>query len=381
MIYFDNSSTSNKKPFGVKLAVLKSLCRKYSANPGRSSHNLSLNAANEIFETRQLANSLFNCGDISHVVFTGGCTEALNIAIYGTVKKGGHVITTSNEHNSVIRPLKDLENKGIISLTVVDTNNKGFVTADMLEKAIVKETYLVVTNHTSNVTGATCNVKEIGKMCKRHKLLYLVDAAQSAGHQKIDMHKDNIDILCAAGHKGLLCMQGVGLLLFKEGVTIEPLKRGGTGTYGEQLLPPNTPPESLEAGTSPTPNIMSLKAGLKYVIKNFDKINRKIHRLTKYLIDELIKFPKVKLYTAPDCYNGVVSFTVKGREPSEITDYLNRKKIYVRSGLHCAPLVHTKMGTVKSGGTIRASLSHYNSKRQIDRFLREIKNICDDVCQ
>ena len=375
MIYLDNASTTNKKPLSVKWAVFKALTKKYCANPGRSSHRLSLNAGNEIFETRQLVNDFFNVGAVEHIIFTSGCTEALNTAIFGTVKPCGNVIITSNEHNSVARPLKQLENNGKITLTIVDSNEKGIVEPKDIERAIKSNTYLIVVNQTSNVTGATQDIKTIGKICKKHKILFMVDCAQSAGHKKIDMINDNIDIICVAGHKGLLAMQGVGLLCYQSHVDIKPIKFGGTGTYGEMLLPPVTPPESLEAGTGASPNIFSLKAGIKYVQKHFDKINSKIESLTKYLFDELSKLDFVKLYTQKDCYNGVVSFTIKNHEPSEVVDFLNEHNICVRSGLHCAPLVHERLGTIKTGGTIRVSIGHTNKKRELDKLIKLLKEM------
>ncbi len=375
MIYLDNASTTNKKPFGVKWQVFKAMTKKYCANPGRSAHKLSLNASNEVFETRMLVNDFFNVGCIEHIVFTSGCTEALNTAIFGLLKKGDHVIISHNEHNSVARPLKRLENNGIIELTILPVDENYHINLKQLEDEIKPNTALVVINHTSNVVGATQDLEKIGEICQKHKVKFMVDTAQSAGHQKIDMQTQHIDILCSAGHKGLLALQGVGVLCYKENINIEPLKFGGTGTFGELLLPPNTPPESMEAGTGATPNIMSLKAGIKYVQKNFDKINSKIESLTKYLIDNLLEMENVTLYTKPDCYSGVVSFTLKNHEPSEVVDYLNQKGICVRSGLHCAPLVHEYLGTIKTGGTIRVSISHYNKKWEINKLLKHLKEL------
>lgn len=380
MIYLDNASTTNHKPLCVKMAVLKSLKHKYCANPGRSAHFFSLNAGNEIFETRQLVNDFFNVGAINHVVFTSGCTEALNTAIFGTLKKGGHVIISSNEHNSVARPLKKLENEGQISLTIIQTDKNGVISPNQIESAINSKTYLVVINHTSNVTGVTQEIRSIGAICKKHNLLFLVDTAQSAGHKQIDMMRDNIDILCTAGHKGLMALQGVGLLCYRQNVNIEPIKFGGTGTYGEMLLPPTTPPESLEAGTGASPNIFSLKAGIKYVSKHFDKINNKIESLTKFLLEQLAKMDNVVIYTPKNCFNGVVSFNIKNHEPADVANYLNKKHICVRSGLHCAPLVHENLGTIKTGGTVRVSISNFNKKWEIKRLIKCIKNMLQTNC-
>ena len=378
MIYLDNASTTNHKPLCVKWAMLKSMLKKYCANPGRSSHKYSLNAGNVVYETREKLNEFFGNDCVNNVIFTSGCTEALNLAIFGTIKKGGNVVYTSNEHNSVARPLESLKAKGIISTTLVETNDLGVVTPDMIEKAISSDTYLVVVNQTSNVTGATSDVCAIGKICKKHNVLFLVDGAQSAGHQKIDMVSDNISMLAVAGHKGLLAGQGIGALLFRNGVEVSPQKFGGTGTYSEQLLPPITYPESLEAGTGATPLVFSLNAGVDYVKKHFYKINNKICLLTKYLLDEIKKLDEIVLFTQPNDYNGVVSFRVKNVSPSDVVEYFNENGICVRGGLHCAPLCHKKMGTI-DGGTVRVSISSFNHKWEIKKFICKLKQFLREV--
>lgn len=378
MIYLDNASTTNHKPLCVKWAMLKSMLKKYCANPGRSSHQYSLNAGNMVYETREILNEFFGNDCVNNVIFTSGCTEALNLAIFGTIKKGGNVVYTSNEHNSVARPLESLKAKGIISTTLVETNNLGVVTPDMIEKTISSDTYLVIVNQTSNVTGATSDVCAIGKICKKHNVLFLVDGAQSAGHQKIDMVNDNISMLAVAGHKGLLAGQGIGALLFRNGVEVSPQKFGGTGTYSEQLLPPVTYPESLEAGTGATPLVFSLNAGVDYVKKHFYKINNKICLLTKYLLDEIKKLDGIVLFTQPNDYNGVVSFRVKNVSPSDVVEYFNENGICVRGGLHCAPLCHKKMGTL-DGGTVRVSISSFNHKWEIKKFIGKLKQFLSEV--
>lgn len=378
MIYLDSASTTNHKPLCVKWAMLKSMLKKYCANPGRSSHQYSLNAGNMVYETREILNEFFGNDCVNNVIFTSGCTEALNLAIFGTIKKGGNVVYTSNEHNSVARPLESLKSKGIITTTLVETNNLGVVTPDMIEKTISSDTYLVIVNQTSNVTGATSDVCAIGKICKKHNVLFLVDGAQSAGHQKIDMVNDNISMLAVAGHKGLLAGQGIGALLFRNGVEVLPQKFGGTGTYSEQLLPPVTYPESLEAGTGATPLVFSLNAGVDYVKKHFYKINNKICLLTKYLLDEIKKLNGIVLFTQPNDYNGVVSFRVKNVSPSDVVEYFNENGICVRGGLHCAPLCHKKMGTL-DGGTVRVSISSFNHKWEIKKFIGKLKQFLSEV--
>lgn len=375
MIYFDNASTTNKKPLCVKVSMLKALTKKYSANPGRSGHNLSVNASIKVFDARENFNCKFNNDDVCHVIFTSGCTESLNLAILGTAKKGGHIVITSNEHNSVARPVAYLKEQGIIDYTVVQAKKDRKINPIDIEKAIKTNTYLVITNHCSNVTGVVIDIEEIGKICKKHNIMYLVDGAQSCGHIKIDMVKQNIDILAIAGHKGLLGPQGVGVLLYRQNININPIKFGGTGSHGEKLLPPIEPPESLEAGTSANPNILALNSGLNYVYKHFDKFNDKIKKVTKFILQELSKMQYVKLYTPIDCYNGVISFTILGVENTEVATYLNSKGICIRSGMHCAPLVHQNLGSLSGGGTCRISVGNNNTIYQAKKLIKEIKNL------
>ena len=378
MIYLDNASTTNKKPLSVKYSILKAFCKKYCANPGRSSHKYSLNAEKIVFQTRERARVFFNNDSVQNVIFTSGCTEALNLAIFGTLKKGGNVVYTTNEHNSVARPLQFLRDKKLITTTLVHTDKDGTTNPKNIEKAISDDTYLVIVNQTSNVTGATSDISAIGEVCKKHNVLFLVDGAQSAGHQKIDMIADNISMLAVAGHKGLLAGQGIGMLIFKDGVCVNPTKFGGTGTFSEQLLPPISYPESLEAGTSPTPMIFGLNAGMKYVEKHFDNINKKIEKLTKLLIDSLCEIEDIQLYTDKHCYNGVVSFRIKNIEPSDVVQYLNSNGICVRSGLHCAPLCHKRQGTI-DGGTIRVSISSFNHRWEIKKLVSTLKRFIDNL--
>lgn len=379
MIYFDNASTTNKKPLSVKLAMLKALSKKYCANPGRSGHDISINASMEIYKTRENFNKYFNNDNECNVIFTSGCTEALNLAIFGSVKKGGHIIITSNEHNSVARTVAHLKKEGIIDYTIIQADKDRKINPEEIEKAIKSNTYMVITNHCSNVTGVLTDISKVGEICKKHKLLYLVDSAQSAGHQKIDMINQNIDMLAIAGHKGLLGPQGVGVLIFKNDVKIKPLKHGGTGSHGEKLLPPNEYPESLEAGTSATPNIIALNCGLNYVKKHFNKMNEKIEKITKFILDNLYEEEKLIIYTPKNCYNGVISFGIKDKSIRELATYLNEKGICVRSGMHCAPLVHMNLGTIDNGGTCRISVGHNNNLKQAKLLIKYIKSFINET--
>lgn len=374
MIYLDNAATTNKKPLCVKIAVLKALSKKYCANPGRSSHALSMNAALHILKARDAFSNYFNLNNSSQVIFTSGCTHALNLAILGSVKEGGHVITTIYEHNSVLRPLFDLEEKGKIKLTIVKPNLYGEITIKELKTALKPNTYLLAVNHISNVTGYEMNLEECGKFCKENNLLFLVDAAQSGGHKRIDMTKNNINLLAVAGHKGFYAPQGVGVLL-ENNVELNPILFGGTGVFSELEHMPNITPESYEAGTTCTPNIFGLLGGLKYVIKHEHKIEKKIKKHTKFLIENLNNLKEVTLYTKPTNLNGVVSFNLKNKSSQEVANELSeRYHICVRSGLHCAPLVHKHFGTTEEG-MVRASLGYHTTKKQLKKLLFAIKQL------
>lgn len=371
MIYFDNSATTNFKPLSVKYCVLENLMKKNIANPGRSGHNLSVKLGNKIYKARENFAKFFNISPFD-VIFTSGCTEALNLGIFGTVKRNSHIITTINEHNSVLRALKKIEREYNIEITYVKPKDY-FVTDSEIEKNIRENTYMVIVNHTSNVTGATCDIESIGKVCKRHNIMFMVDGAQSVGHIKIDMQKCNINMLAIAGHKGLHGITGVGALLINMKKTIYPLRYGGTGTESENLIQPTIRPEGLESGTLNYLNILAFEKGLLYTEKNFEKINNKIGDLTQYLLKKLNEIKNIEVYSCENNRSGVVSFNIINEPSSKISDYLNSCNIYIRSGLHCAPLVHKSLGTLVNG-TCRVSLDFVNTKRQIDKLIVVLKS-------
>ena len=374
MIYLDNASTTHKKPIEVIKAVNLAIT-KFSANPGRSGHNLSLETAVEVAKTRENLCKYFNCEKPEHVIFPSGCTESLNLAILGTAKAGGHVIATVFEHNSSLRPLFELEKEGVIELSIVSPKNKEKITRQDIEPHIKENTYLIVSTHVSNVDGAETDIENIGKLCKENNILYLVDAAQSAGHKKIDMQKNNINFLALAGHKGLYGIQGVGALLINGNTLPKPIKFGGTGTQSISVYQPTEAPECFESGTIATPNILSLNAGLKFVKNNEKEIEEKERKLTLYTINQLKKIEDFIIYTSEKNLNGVIAFNHINYDSSEIADFLNTKGICVRSGLECAPLKHKFLGTEKTG-IVRISLSFFTKKFEIDCLisaLREIK--------
>lgn len=375
MIYLDNSATTNHKPFCVKKDVFLSLTKKYSANPNRSGYKISNNLASKILNVREKLTNHFNCECIENCIFTSGCTEALNLAILSSYIQGGHVITTSYEHNSVLRPLHKLQEENKISLTILKPNKNGEINLKDFENALRPSTYLIACTYTSNVTGYTNKIKEIGYFCKDNNLLFLVDCAQSAGHEIIDMQKLNIDFLAIAGHKGFYALTGIGALLVSNRGKkfLKPIKYGGTGTNSNSPLQPNDFPDGFESGTCNTTGILSLGAGISFVEKKQEKINATIYRLTKFLFEQLQTIKEVKIYPNNNFNSGVVSFNIENYASNDVGNFLNEKfNICVRTGLHCAPLIHKFYGTINTG-MIRVSLSYFNTKKDINKLIYALK--------
>ncbi len=375
MIYLDNSSTTHKKPLGVKLSQSIGIT-KYSINPNRAGYKQALKLSEKIFNCRELLAQKVNTTP-DQIIFTSGCTMALNMAIFGTAKKNGHIITTIFEHNSVLRALERIKETYGITYTTLTPNKNGQILASEISKAIKSNTYMIIINHTSNVTGATQNIETIGKLCKKHNLLFLVDCAQSMGHESINMIKMNINMLSIAGHKGLYAPTGIGVLAINN-ATVKPLLYGGTGTYSESTKQPLDYPDGMESGTHNVSGILGLYSGLKFVNKHQNKINKKITTLTKYLLKEMNKIKNVEIFNHSE-KSGVVSFTVKNMDSNTVSNILDEKfNITTRSGLHCAPLVHKYFKTIKNGMT-RVSLSYFNSKKDIKKFIEALKKIALNI--
>ncbi len=374
MIYLDNSASTYYKPLSVKWAVLKALFL-HTANAGRSGHTASRRSADAVYDVREVLAKAFG-GEPDRVVFTSGCTESLNLAIRGSAREGGHIITTCFEHNSVLRTLEYLKEQGKIDYTVVSPKSKDFViTTEELEAVLKSNTYMLIVNHISNVVGVKQDISTLGKWAKEKGLLFLVDGAQSAGHEKIDIKSQSIDMLALAGHKGLYGLCGIGALVIGEGVSLAPIKYGGTGTFSESLKQPNGIPEGLESGTLPIIPIISMGKGCEYAYKTLDIRDYKEKYLTQKIISWLKALDGVIVYTPDSATNGVVAFNIKGKDASEVADILNDKyNIAVRSGLQCAPLVHRFLGTI-DGGVVRASIGRGNTIKQIDKFIQAVKEI------
>ena len=374
MIYFDNSATSRIKPPEVIMGVLGGLT-KYSANPGRAGHDLSLATSIEVMGVREKIRSHVGALSAENIIFTSNCSEALNYAILGSAKRGGHIIITCNEHNSVYRPVEFLKRNYNISYSVCQTDSNGMISAHEIEKLMTPRTYLVVCNHISNVNGDMADIHEIGKLCFDKNILFLVDGAQSLGHEKIDMQKDYIDFLAIAGHKGLMGPQGSGALVINGNIKLNPLKHGGSGTNSVESVMPDDYPERLEAGTIATPCILGLGAGVEYVDKHFDEITQKIQAVSIYAFNQLEKLDNIIMYTKRNnAKNGVIAFNVKNLQSTTVADILNQHGICVRAGLHCAPLKHKSLGTLENG-CVRISFSHFNTNDEVDELIKILKTL------
>lgn len=380
MIYFDNAATSFPKPDIVYDKIMK-VMKEYGANPGRSGHKLSLKVSREIFETRDLISQLFNIEDPMNIVFTFNCTESLNMGIKGVLEPGDHVITTSMEHNSVLRPIKHLEKDGIES-TIVEANKKGLIDPLDIQKAIRPNTKLIVITHISNLTGSIQPIEEIGIIARENNIYYLVDAAQSAGVYNIDVEKMNIDLLAFPGHKELLGPQGTGGLYIREGINIEENFQGGTGSVSDSLEQPEVKPDRYESGTTNAPGIIGLGEGIRYIIdKGIDNIRQYKKELTKYFIEEVIEIDGIKVYGPLDLNKqaAVVSINITDISSSEIAYILDEEyNIAVRSGMHCAPLAHKTIGSFQQG-TVRFSFGIFNTYEEIDYAIKSIKEIVKDI--
>ncbi len=373
MIYLDNSATTLIKPKQVVSAVNDSLLH-YSANPGRSGHQASIKCALEIEKTREHIAKHFGLPLPQNVIFTSNCTSALNMAIFGYLNKGDHVITTENEHNSVLRPLEKLKKEGILEYDVAFQSSPIGIKLEDIKPLVKKNTTMIICNHISNVNGATAAIQEIGKFCKEKQILFLLDCAQSCGHEKINMQSDHINLLAFAGHKGFYAPLAIGGLLINTEKPPKPLLYGGTGTNSLELFQPSSLPERLESGTISSPLILGLNAGINFVEEHFDEIKYKLDDLSTYLNFVLNKL-EFSVYTQPENANGVIAFNIKDIDSSEVATLLSEKYgICVRGGYHCAPLKHRALGTLNQGA-VRVSLSYFNTFSDVQKLIFALKNI------
>lgn len=380
MVYFDNAATTFPKPEIVYTSIMEAM-REYGANPGRSGHKLALKASRGIYDTRELLCKIFNAKNPMNIILTFNATESLNIGIKGVLKPGDHVITTSMEHNSVLRPIKYLEKFGIES-TIVEADEKGRINVLDIEKSIKSNTKLIVNTHVSNLTGTIMPVEDIGKLARNNGIIYMVDAAQSAGVYDIDVDKMNIDILAFPGHKGLLGPQGTGGLYIRDELQLEGFMHGGTGSASHSLIQPDIYPDKFESGTANASGIVGLGAGIKYILdRGINDIKEYEESLTKHFIEEVRKIDGIKLYGPLNIMEqgGVVALNIKDADSSEVSYILDQEyDIAVRPGLHCAPLAHKTIGTLEQGA-VRFSFGIFNSHEEIELSIKALRDIAKEV--
>ena len=372
MIYFDNSATGGRKPDCVLTAVQSAM--RICANPGRSGHKLSLTCAKLVEDCRNTLNQHFNGYGYDRVIFTKNCTEALNIALFGLLKQGDHVIVTCMEHNSVLRPLYFMQKQKRITFDVcpIKHTERGYhVDLEALSSLIKPNTKLVAVTTASNVNGAIPDLQAVKAVLPKHVLL-LCDGAQGGGHFPIRMQETGIDVLTLAGHKGLFALQGSGALLFSERVEIAPWLYGGTGSMSLSLDMPDFYPDALEAGTLSFPAILSLLEGVRYAESIMEHAQRILFSLTEYFLRGLKKLPLYKAYSIPNVC-GIVAFSHAFLQSEHLSAVLSSKyDIAVRGGLHCAPFMHEALGSL-DGGLTRVSFSHFNEKEEVDALLYALR--------
>ena len=374
--YFDHSATSNPKPKIVVDTVLEAITT-FNGNPSRSSYKKNISLDRKILEVREKLANFFNISNPLQIAFTKNSTESLNFAIKGLGFENCHIITSVLEHNSVLRPLNYLKDNKGVEISYINPSKDDKEVIKNIVSLIKENTKAIVINHISNVTGYIFDIEEIGKIVREHNLIFIVDASQSAGFYPIDVTQDNIDILCFTGHKSLMGIQGIGGIYVREGLSISPIIEGGTGSFSKLPRQPLKMPEMLEAGTSNTPGILSLGAGIDY-INSIGLENIKNHKtnLVNYFIKSLSDIPEIIIYDNFNIERGpVVALNIKGIPSSELSDILSEEfNICTRGGFHCAPLAHKYLGTYEDGA-VRFSFGYTNTIKEIDYCISALKEI------
>lgn len=378
MIYLDNAATTMHKPRCVIDAVVCAMTS--MGNAGRGANDASLSASRIIYDTRERLCRLFGGTSPKQVVLTNNSTESLNIAIKGILEPGDHVITTMLEHNSVLRPLYEMEQKGV-RLTIIKSDKKGRIDLSDIEEAISDDTKLIICTNGSNLTGNYVDVEAVGKIAKAHGVIFAVDASQTAGVFHIDVQKMNIDILCFTGHKGLLGPQGTGGMYVREGLVIRPLKSGGTGVQTYSRSQPREMPTALEAGTLNGHGIAGLHAALGYLEETgIDTIRAREQKLMRQFYNGVKDIPGVVIYGDFDSDErcAIVTLNIGDYDSGEVSDaLLVDYGISTRPGGHCAPLMHEALGTVEQGA-VRFSFSHYNTEEEVETAIRAIRELSQE---
>ena len=379
MIYLDNAATTLHKPPEVAEAVKEAILT--AGNAARGAHGASLSASRTVFETRQKLAQLFSCPSPEHVVFTMNATEALNIAIYGLLSPGDHVISTNLEHNSVLRPLYDLQTRGV-AVDFVPADRLGNVRYEDFEAQFRKNTKAVVCTHASNLTGNVLDIARISKMAHAHGAILVVDASQTAGAIPINMQVMGVDVLCFTGHKGLLGSQGTGGLCVRPGVEISPLLRGGTGVHSYDKDQPQMYPTRLEAGTLNGHGLAGLDAALDFLLaQGVEAVSAREQALMHRFYDGVRGIPGVTVYGdfSQDARAAIVALNIRDYDSAEIADVLFRDYgIATRPGAHCAPRMHEALGTTEQGA-VRFSFSYFNTEAEVDVAIRAVRELAAEA--
>ncbi|MGF0018493.1 aminotransferase class V-fold PLP-dependent enzyme [Sporofaciens sp. SGI.106] len=375
MIYLDNAATTMHKPQEVIDAVVEAMSS--MGNAGRGAHGAALSASRIIYDTREKLCKMFGGTSPKQVVFTSNSTESLNIAIKGLIEPGDHVVTTMMEHNSVLRPLYELQEKGA-ELTIVKSDSRGVTDYADIEAAIRSDTKAIVCTNGSNLSGNLVDLKRVGEIAKRHGVLFIVDASQTAGVFPIDVQEMNIDVLCFTGHKSLMGPQGTGGMYVREGLAIRPLKSGGSGVQTYSKTHPTDMPTALEAGTLNGHGIAGLHAALEVIERTgMDHIREKEQDLMWRFYEGVKDIPGVKVYGDFSSKNRcpIVTLNIGDYDSSEVSDeLLTEYNISTRPGAHCAPLMHEALGTVEQGA-VRFSFSHCNTEEEVDTAIEAIREL------
>ncbi len=376
IIYLDNAATTFPKPRGV-LDATRECAEDYCGNAGRGSHPLALRSAETVYSAREALGSLFSASP-ENVIFTLNTTQALNMAIKGVMSRGGHALISDMEHNSTLRPLAKLQSERRVSYDVYPTHRNGVpLSTEEILSGIVRRlrpnTRLVCAIHTSNICSFSLPVREIGRLCRRHGLLFLVDAAQGAGHAEISLEKDCIDMLCLPGHKGLYAPQGVGALILRDSLTLDTLIEGGNGVNSLDTSMGTVSPERYEGGTLCTPAIAGLCEGARFINEvGIDRIVAHERALWRRAYNSLTKINGIELYGDSDA-GSILLFNLRGFPSDELGAALSEKGFCLRTGYHCSPLAHKSLMTPE-GGAVRMSFSVFNTEGEIDA-------VCDEIAR
>jgi cysteine desulfurase family protein len=376
-VYLDNAATTYPKPEAVYEAMDR-FAREVGGNPGRSGHRRSLEAGREVLRAREAVAELFRVSDSSRIVFTKNATEALNLVIQGVLQEGGHAVITSLEHNSIWRPLEALCGSGRATYTIVDCDGEGRLDLKRLEEALTPNTRLLACTHASNVSGALLPVEDMGEIAAKRGIAFLLDAAQTAGRTVIHPEAMGVTHLAFTGHKELFGPQGTGGLYVAPGWEVEPLSYGGTGSRSESSQQPHFLPDRYESGTLNGHGLAGLRAGVEFILsEGVPRIRGHEEELSASLLEGLTAIPGVKVY-GPRTWErrvGIVSFNLAGFTSSELASLLDDAYgIRVRSGLHCSPLAHRTLGTLRNG-VVRASFSYLNTPDDVDALLHALGEI------